>query len=102
FKLGLLCGSPLSRGDGPVFRLTWGNLSRFSPLAWGWSGGIVITEDSDQVLPTRVGMVRLERGRQGELHCSPHSRGDGPLVDRVAIRVGQFSPLAWGWSGVPA
>ena len=87
----------------------------FSPRAWGWSANAAITRqrswssphargdgpirrlrlDSQQVLPTRVGMVRMHGPRLA--HGSPHARGDGPQCSVYAWLM-EFSPRAWGWS----
>src|SRR5450759_1061492 len=57
---GILCWrSPHARGDGPYFLPTFGCLRLFSPRAWGWSVRILHQLNRDEVLPTRVGMVRL-------------------------------------------
>ena len=90
--------SPHTRGDGP-FRLysaeerarfsphAWGwsgTLARtagepsFSPHAWGWSDRLIRRESCENVLPTRVGMVRAS--------------------ELLVTRLIRFSPHAWGWS----
>ncbi len=51
-----------------------------------------------RVLPTRVGMVRRTHGGRAMSACSPHPRGDGPLLLDAEIVVRVFSPPAWGWS----
>ena len=54
------------------------NQTWFSPRPWGWS----VLSDTDShpcgVLPTPVGMVRVNDGALNEKDCSPHARGDGP------------------------
>ena len=94
--------SPHVRGDGPVAAIAsrarlafspraWGWSgapgrsgvdSAFSPRAWGWSGRRSTAEaHRAQVLPTCVGMVRMQASR---------------------LRVAPFSPRAWGWSVLTA
>ena len=72
--------------------------AQFSPPAWGWSDVRPRDRWRDDVLPTRVGMVRpcgppVEAGSR-----SPHPRGDGPAIARPAGSGSAFSPPAWGWS----
>src|SRR5271166_2062832 len=43
-------------------------------------------------------MVRRTAWRDDRSARSPHTRGDGPLVNRDRVLVRQFSPHAWGWS----
>src|ERR1700736_3341740 len=70
----------------------------FSPPAWGWSvnGGKV--NRTGMVLPTRVGMVRVDGRSALERYRSPHPRGDGPKDEHYGVIPGTFSPPAWGWS----
>ncbi len=93
-------GSPHPRGDGPTIDAIQAVLLKFSPPAWGWSGGQCERWSADHVLPTRVGMVRSRVGliRRGE--GSPHPRGDGPLIVTRFASFWMFSPPAWGWSVV--
>ncbi len=72
------CCSPHTRGDGPSRRTVLNNLYRFSPHAWGWSGGVRSDPDERPVLPTRVGMVRPSGSFPQRVRRSPHTRGDGP------------------------
>src|SRR5271166_5838832 len=92
--------SPHTRGDGPFEQEGWTPNSLFSPHAWGWSDRQQRERDSDQVLPTRVGMVRMGFAANTRPECSPHTRGDGPRGALVESSVLKFSPHAWGWSGV--
>ncbi len=90
--------SPHTRGDGPEWLQIGLVLAMFSPHAWGWSVTTSTNSTNNEVLPTRVGMVRqtglgLRVGRR-----SPHTRGDGPTLDCSALRLSLFSPHAWGWS----
>ena len=50
------------------------------------------------VLPTRVGMVRIDSGNRRAALRSPHPRGDGPLGNLSYLHRVRFSPPAWGWS----
>ena len=52
------------------------------------------------VLPTRVGMVRRPCLLPIRGSCSPHTRGDGPVIDLIKTHSVAFSPHAWGWSVV--
>ncbi len=90
--------SPHPRGDGPYYGLVKAATLVFSPPAWGWSGLAVDAGAGELVLPTRVGMVRPTPASRGLCRCSPHPRGDGPLVRQEHTRRVQFSPPAWGWS----
>ncbi len=51
-----------------------------------------------QVLPTRVGMVRIPAKCCPPRCGSPHARGDGPVVEHAHAVWIAFSPRAWGWS----
>ncbi len=53
----------------------------------------------EDVLPTRVGMVRCTRSPLTACSRSPHPRGDGPRCIMVCFPGHVFSPPAWGWSG---
>jgi len=93
--------SPHVRGDGPLLRSAADQFWGFSPRAWGWSEAARALDLLAGVLPTCVGMVRLDISASPPFARSPHVRGDGPkTVPTVQVRVG-FSPRAWGWSGVP-
>ena len=50
------------------------------------------------VLPTRVGMVRVQPLGVQPLGGSPHTRGDGPPETNPDYTALMFSPHAWGWS----
>ncbi len=95
----LSAGSPHTRGDGPYSAEDIQGMLRFSPHAWGWSGHLAHHPPLQQVLPTRVGMVRLLLALARQLVCSPHTRGDGPHSSFIRCSQEQFSPHAWGWSG---
>ena len=70
----------------------------FSPPAWGWSGADSLGKTREKVLPTRVGMVRVDSYALDGLKGSPHPRGDGPSYLLMRSIVDAFSPPAWGWS----
>ena len=90
--------SPHTRGDGPMAQgQSWRHLM-FSPHAWGWSAPSAQPLTSSQVLPTRVGMVRIYRVAVDCSDCSPHTRGDGPADNAISWNIPKFSPHAWGWS----
>ena len=70
----------------------------FSPHAWGWSATTQQEPKPQRVLPTRVGMVR-DTAQTGRYRCcSPHTRGDGPIMWLSSGVMAPFSPHAWGWS----
>ncbi len=73
--------------------------TKFSPPAWGWSVSTPESEKRQNVLPTRVGMVRTENESRERKKRSPHPRGDGPAVVGDWNVIVTFSPPAWGWSG---
>ena len=90
--------SPHPRGDGPATHTDIGPRAKFSPPAWGWSGGAQGKGAGISVLPTRVGMVRRTFSTTRIKSRCPHPRGDGPC-GRVGVTwEGAFSPPAWGWS----
>ena len=70
----------------------------FSPPAWGWSGSAGSFCGTGYVLPTRVGMVRVQGRINVSGKRSPHPRGDGPAQVQPAPVAPPFSPPAWGWS----
>ncbi len=43
-------------------------------------------------------MVRSGLAGSGSTACSPHPRGDGPLLQAPHLTGSTFSPPAWGWS----
>ena len=45
-------------------------------------------------------MVRAQIEARGLPSCSPHPRGDGPPSPRTCPPCMEFSPPAWGWSGL--
>ena len=91
--------SPHPRGDGPAVSRERMPRQKFSPPAWGWSDICGNRGERTQVLPTRVGMVRVPCLSGTDASSSPHPRGDGPDEYRRGIRPDWFSPPAWGWSG---
>ena len=90
--------SPHPRGDGPTSEKMARVVEVFSPPAWGWSGDLLPRSGSQEVLPTRVGMVRVCARWSCWSLRSPHPRGDGPLLDTLRATLMPFSPPAWGWS----
>ena len=91
-------GSPHTRGDGPTYHASGLSKLWFSPHAWGWSDGRDKSFDLEDVLPTRVGMVRSATSSHTSWGCSPHTRGDGPTHNTTKCHMPPFSPHAWGWS----
>ena len=94
--------SPHPRGDGPADESYRDLVTQFSPPAWGWSDEALTKAQRDQVLPTRVGMVRCRCPASSPAECSPHPRGDGPQSGQLGEQSGLFSPPAWGWSAIDA
>ncbi len=91
-------GSPHPRGDGPPYHVHRFSLRGFSPPAWGWSAETIANGIGLDVLPTRVGMVRMSNPITTFEGRSPHPRGDGPpQALKSWLRI-SFSPPAWGWS----
>ena len=70
--------SPHPRGDGPYVAEVAHKIDEFSPPAWGWSAIDIADGNLEDVLPTRVGMVRAAMCLTSLLLSSPHPRGDGP------------------------
>ena len=91
-------GAPHPRGDGPHSAVAVKGRPPCSPPAWGWSDILFARLAVEEVLPTRVGMVRvgLDHSRQGP--GAPHPRGDGPHCSACASEPTRCSPPAWGWS----
>ena len=91
--------APHPRGDGPVSRHAKQGPRACSPPAWGWSAIPQGRTPMRQVLPTRVGMVRLAPACNRDQYRAPHPRGDGPLAASMRRDHSTCSPPAWGWSG---
>ena len=72
--------SPHVRGDGPIRNSLAHDELPFSPRAWGWSAMSTNRTPHETVLPTCVGMVRIQPPRLWARASSPHVRGDGPRV----------------------
>ncbi len=90
-----------------------------SPRLWGWTGAYPFSCHIGHVVPTPVGMDRLNvepirlRGRcphacgDGPLApepmvmrlCCPHACGDGPQLQRSSVARMTLSPRLWGWTG---
>ena len=71
-------------------------LVRFSPRAWGWSEDMAPPGKIWGVLPTCVGMVRVEAEDEGENKGSPHVRGDGPCSVSCVMGFGLVLPTCVG------
>ncbi len=91
-------GSPHTRGDGPDYGHETPVPDEFSPHTWGWSGDAAGIVKSFSVLPTHVGMVRVQTICATVKKCSPHTRGDGPYYGADIAGQKAFSPHTWGWS----
>ena len=89
---------PHASGDGPGRGWKFRLVSWLSPREWGWSARAPRTRGTDRVVPTRVGMVRVNGAGAWAAASCPHASGDGPrmLFDRA--RLSRLSPREWGWS----
>src|SRR5260221_13130510 len=74
----------------------------FSPHTWGWSDLFESTILGETVLPTHVGMVRIQTTAGLEPGRSPHTRGDGPDLTCNVNGKTPSSPHTWGWSAYRA
>ena len=95
-------GYPHARGDGPVTHRPQRSRRELSPRAWGWSALPYTRASPDNVIPTRVGMVRVENKSKDGWSRYPHARGDGPEAKPEPVVLGRLSPRAWGWSVLPS
>ncbi len=95
-----LSGFPHTRGDGPTCACSQRNSGRFSPHAWGWTALEGSPYSPQEVFPTRVGMDRTTSIVTTCGGSFPHTRGDGPTYPEVERTQIEFSPHAWGWTGV--
>ena len=93
-----LGGAPHPRGDGPPIADIRSLFGACSPPAWGWSAAFSDYVDGFGVLPTRVGMVRVQASSRTVTGSAPHPRGDGPSNVKFWGARGECSPPAWGWS----
>src|SRR5271157_406738 len=95
----MLTSSHHVRGDGPPTPPSLVTTRVFSPRAWGWSAITCPASSGHLVLPTCVGMVRVQGPCGRVTRGSPHVRGDGPVFFGGRGTRLLFSPRAWGWSG---
>ena len=91
--------APHPRGDGPLARAAIEEGGKCSPPAWGWSESDSLLCAAQYVLPTRVGMVRIQPPAAERDGGAPHPRGDGPVQLLARCTDTPCSPPAWGWSG---
>ncbi len=98
-KLHITGTSPHPRGDVPDSGYALMFSDCFSPPAWGCSETQERWEERQALLPTRVGMFRLNHLCVRPCMTSPHPRGDVPLHIRDSHSYAGFSPPAWGCSG---
>ena len=96
----LVSSAPHPRGDGPRKARSTARARECSPPAWGWSVHLAPVRHHQDVLPTRVGMVRAISRALSETAGAPHPRGDGPACVEIPRLKLWCSPPAWGWSGV--
>ena len=93
--------SPHTRGDVPFRYCTPPYMWQFSPHAWGCSVRTEPCDGTRQVLPTCVGMFHAKGISLPGLLRSPHMRGDVPIFITKPLIENEFSPHAWGCSGLP-
>ena len=92
--------SPHACGDGPRSISIHRAIISFSPRVWGWSAFIRLADLCFEVLPTRVGMVRMATSASTMSPRSPHACGDGPIILVYLLGLMRFSPRVWGWSDI--
>jgi len=59
---------------------------------------MIENDDPGFVFPTRVGMFRMRKIKENNIHSFPHARGDVPPALAIRQPVVLFSPRAWGCS----
>ena len=97
-ELPYTAGCPHARGDGPPVGSIGGFTPPLSPRTWGWSEIETLDKLLNPVVPTHVGMVRIESAYgYGQGRC-PHARGDGPDYPHIQLDLYKLSPRTWGWS----
>ena len=89
---------PHTRGDGPKLVFAISLFCPFSPHPWGWTAVGRLSAIRTLVFPTPVGMDRGHSDRNSGMVSFPHTRGDGPLIERGALKRTEFSPHPWGWT----
>ena len=90
---------PLTRGDGPARMNGLRPVPEFSPHAGGWSAAHRFAPESEDVFPSRGGMVRHHPKPRDRHRGFPLTWGDGPEPDPSTKPAAGFSPHAGGWSG---
>src|SRR5581483_4483231 len=97
-------GRPHARGGGPVQISSSESSKGSSPRAWGWTVGQDHLPVPLEVVPTRVGVDRVDGMAGLILVRRPHARGGGPAGSATDSPTGASSPRAWGWTAgaVPA
>ena len=93
---------PHTRGDAPRLGKPGRIPLAFTPHAWGCTDVDPEFPAPDDVYPTRVGMHRRSSPRPARRACLPHTRGDAPPGRRSATWRTEFTPHAWGCTGVEA
>ena len=93
---------PHTRGGGPPQRWISIIVERFSPHAWGWTGGEEWPDLTTRVFPTRVGVDRMTISHMIPMTSFPHTRGGGPQIGHIRVHINAFSPHAWGWTSAMA
>ena len=91
--------SPHARGDVPGRRRLCSSGGSFSPRPWGCSAAFFPLWERRKLLPTPVGMFRLQGIQPRHDLPSPHARGDVPGAATAGYFGAAFSPRPWGCSG---
>ncbi len=75
---------PHACGDGPRGQPAFQFGPLLSPRVWGWSAIFASESPCDNVVPTRVGMVRCAGLFARPSLCCPHACGDGPAPKQLS------------------
>ena len=94
----VLSPSPHARGDVPTRGCAVGVRVVFSPRPWGCSERLGVEDAVVGLLPTPVGMFRIDSPDGSDPRTSPHARGDVPSYYACDLMIRHFSPRPWGCS----
>jgi len=89
---------PHTRGDGPGGSAKKNIQNTFSPHTWGWTISAPESSETSIVFPTHVGMDLSCALLIAAINSFPHTRGDGPKLDKTGDGSSTFSPHTWGWT----
>ncbi len=90
---------PHARGGAPTARRGRSRTPSSSPRTWGCSVRSLRLGLGGHVLPTHVGVLRLQRSPSSTCLCPPHARGGAPVAPHIAKNGVGSSPRTWGCSG---